>query len=563
MTKGPRRLASNRPDPRRGSWAALCAALTGPPAVHASETSAAAGGVGAVAILTFLLFVSVTLVITGWAARRTKGTRDFYAAGGRITAWQNGLAIAGDFISASTFLGFTGLVFVGGFDVAVYILSAVGGLCLLLILVAEPFRNLGRYTFPDVVSCRLQQRPVRIFFAISSLIVLLLYLVSQMVAAGALIQLLFDIRYAHAVIIIGLLMMIYVSFGGMIATTWVQIIKATLMLLGIGALSVITLYHFDFDLNRLYSEAAAVHRLGYGVLAPGGLLADPVSVISLALASIFGTISMPHILMRLYTVKDGATAYRSVYYASVIMGCVFVLIFFVIGFGAIPLLHGHAELFDANGAIIGGSNMVTIHLARIVAGDVFLGFISGIVFATILAVVSGLTLTGAATLSHDLYAGVLRHGFVAEAQELRISRISAVVLGTIAIFLGMLFEGQNIAYMISMVFVVTASANCPILLAAIYWRGLTTRGAIIGGAVGLVSAVALMVLGPTIWVEILGNERPVFPYKYPGMFSVPAGFLCTWLFSILDRSPQARLDRDRYQAIYVKLHLGQSVAERA
>ena len=550
-------MAGSRAAGVAGALSTFCAGVATPARVLASESVAPGGRVEPIAILTFLLFVSVTLVITAWAARRTHNTQDFYAAGGRITAWQNALAIAGDFISASTFLGFTGLVFVAGFDVSVYIVSAIGGLCLLLILIAEPFRNLGRYTFPDVVSCRLKQRPVRIFLAISSLTVLLLYLVSQMVAAGALIQLLFDIPYPYAVVIIGALMTIYVSFGGMIATTWVQIIKAALMLLGIGVLSLITLYHFDFSLNRLYNEAARVHHLGYNVLAPGGLLEDPVSVLSLALASIFGTVAMPHILMRLYTVADGPTAYRSVYFSAVIMSCVFVLIFFVVGFGAIPLLHGHPELLDEAGNIIGGSNMVTIHLARVVAGDVFLGFISGIVFATILAVVSGLTLTGAATLSHDLYASVLRRGQATEQQELRVSRLSTVGLGAVAIFLGMLFEGQNIAYMISMVFVVTASANCPILLLGIYWRRLTTRGAILGGVAGLVSAVGLMVVGPTIWVEILGNATPIFPYKYPGLYSVPAGFFFTWLFSILDRSPQAQRDRERYDSVFVQLHLGQ------
>jgi len=505
---------------------------------------------------TFLLFVVFSLAVTAWAARRTRSAAQFYTAGGHLSAWQNALAIAGDFISASTFLGFTGLAFLGGYDVSIYILAAMAGQALLLILIAEPFRNMGRYTFPDMAAYRLDPGPIRIIAALSSLTVILLYLVAQMVAAGALIQLLFQLDYLPAVVVIGTLMVVYVAGGGMLATTWVQIIKAVLMIFGVCVLAAGTLAHFDFSLEQLYRSAAAVHPLGLKVLAPGGLLGDPVSTISLALALVFGTVGMPHILMRLFTVPDATTAYRSVFFASVLMGLVFVLVFFVIGFGAIPILHAHPELFDANGALMGGSNMVIIHLAGAVAGNVFLGFISGVVFATILAVVAGLTLSGATTWSHDIYASVIKRGHVVEEDELYVSRITAVTLGVVAILLALVFEGQNIAYLISMVFAVTASANCPILFLAIYWRGLTTRGAVAGGATGLLLAVLLVIIGPTVWVELLGNAEPVFPYRYPGIISVPAGFLVTWLVSVCDRSARSEQDRLRYDAGYRQMHLG-------
>lgn len=511
-------------------------------------------GVNMIAVVTFIVFVAISLLITWWAATRTRDTRHFYAAGHSITPLQNGLAIAGDTISASTLLGFVGLVFVGGFDVAVYILSALSGLVVLLALIAEPFRNMGRYTFSDVAAYRLNPRPIRALSAVSSLVVIVLYLVAQMVAAGALVQLLFNLKYLHAVLIIGSLMTIYVAAGGMLATTWVQIVKAVLLIFAVLVLAFGTLWHFDFSLERMYAQAAAAHPLGTDVLAPGGLLKGAYATLSLAVALFFGTVGLPHVLMRLFTVPDAQAAYRSIFYSSMFVGLVFMIVFFILGFGAISLLYAHPDLFDAHGRLIGGSNMVTVHLSRIVAGDVFLGFISGVVFATILAVVAGLSITGAATLSHDLYANVFRGGEVSEQEELRVSRVTAVVLGVVSILLAILFERQNIAYMISLVFVVTASANCPILFGVLFWRGLTTRGALIGGATGLVLAVSLVVLGPTVWVEILHNPEPVFPSKYPGLISVTAGFIFMWLGSVLDRSEQGQRDRARFAGFYKEIH---------
>jgi cation/acetate symporter len=504
----------------------------------------------ALAAGTFVAFIAVTLAITWWAARHTRSRADFYAAGGRITGFQNGLAIAGDFMSAATFLGITGLVYLAGFDAAIYVLSPLVGLLILLTLLAEPFRSLGKFTVSDVAAYRLRRQSIRTFSAITSLAIVVLYLVSQLVGAGALIELLFGVPYGPAVILIGALMIIYVSAGGMIATTWVQIIKAVLMILAITALAVGTLSAFSFDFARMYAEASSVHRLGSGILAPGGLVEDPVSTVSLSLALVFGFVGLPHIVMRLYTVPSTLAAYHSILYAGIFIGYVFVLVFFVVGYGAIVRLDRDPAVLDEAGRLIGGSNMVAVHLARIVGGDLFLGFISATVFATILAVVAGLTLAGASALSHDLFAQGLKKGEATETEELRVTRIATVLLGAVAILLAIAFRGQNIAYMASMVFAISASANFPLLILSVYWRGLTARGALVGGAVGLVSSVLLMVVGPTVWVEILGYERPLFPYQYPALFSMTGCFLVTWLVSVLDRSAAGAGDRARFDQTF-------------
>lgn len=513
------------------------------------------------AISMFTLFITVTLLITWWAAKKTKSKKDFYTAGGRITGFQNGLAIAGDFMSAATFLGITGLVYSIGFDVALYVLAGMVGLCLLLILLAEPFRNLGRFTLADVACYRLREKPVRTFAATTSLVIIIMYLVVQMVGAGALIQLLFGLSYTHAVMIVGTLMIIYVSVGGMLATTWVQIIKAVLMLFAISVLAIGTMYHFNFSFTQLYKEATNSHPLGIQILAPGILLKDPVSMVSLSLALSFGLVGMPHVLMRLFTVQNVKEAYRSVLYASFFIGYVFILIFFIIGFGAIVLLHQHPELFDASGKIIGGSNMVAIHLSRVIGGDIFLGFISAVVFATILAVVAGLTLAGASAISHDLYANVLRHEDTSEKKEIRISRIATVCLGIISIALAILFEGQNIAYLMTMVYAISASANFPLLILAVYWRGLTTKGAVVGGSIGLITAISLVVLGPTIWVQILGNQTAVFPYEFPALFSITVSFASIWIISLMDKGTMAESDRQQYDALLADVYLSTAIKE--
>ncbi|MEO1946545.1 MAG: cation acetate symporter, partial [Methylophilaceae bacterium] len=444
------------------------------------------------AIVMFLIFVAATLIITYWAAKKMRSTSDYYAAGGGITGFQNGLAIAGDYMSAASFLGISGLVYLSGYDGLIYSIGFLIGWPLILFLVAERLRNLGRYTFADVVSYRLEQLPIRTLSAFGTLAVVALYLIAQMVGAGKLIQLLFGLPYHYAVVIVGVLMVLYVMFGGMLATTWVQIIKAVLLLLGASFMAFMVLKYVDFDLNVLFEQAVSVHPKGLDIMAPGGLVADPISAISLGVALIFGTAGLPHILMRFFTVSNAKEARRSVFFATGFIGYFYILTF-VIGFGAIVLLSTNPEFFDVNGLLVGGNNMAAIHLSKAVGGDFFLGFISAVAFATILAVVSGLTLAGASAISHDLYASVLKKGNSTAKQEIRVSKIATVILGAVAIYLGILFEDQNIAFMVGLAFAIAASANFPTLILSMYWKDLTTRGAFIGGFAGLLTAVVLVI----------------------------------------------------------------------
>ncbi len=525
---------------------AVAAAAFSTPAWAQRAPAAEAGGTGGIGIAFFVLVVLVSLAITYWSAQRTKTADEFYRADGRITGFQNGLAIAGDFMSAATLLGITGLVYMTGFDTIIYILAPMVGMSLIVFLIAEPFRELGRFTVTDVASFRLRERPIRIFSAIASLFVVVLYLVAQLVGAGALIQLIFGLPYVAAVFIIGTLMMTYVVFGGMMATTWVQIIKAVILLIALTFMALSVLARFQFDLAGMYDDVARLHRLGDGIFKPGGLLKDPVSALSLALALVCGFVGLPHVLIRLYTVPNAHEARRSVVYSAAIFGYVNVLIFFVIGLGAVGLLAGKAAYRDAAGALIGGSNMVAIHLAQEVGGEAFLGFISAVAFATILAVVAGLTIAGASAISHDLYAGVIRRGQACEKKEVRVSRLAAVGLSLFAMGLAVLFEKQNIAFIASLVFAISASASFPLLILALYWRSLTTRGAVIGGTIGLVAAVGLIIAGPAVWVGVIGAEKPLFPYAYPGIVSIPAGFLGMILVSLLDRSADAAASAEKY-----------------
>lgn len=507
------------------------------------------------AVLMFLLFVAATLMITYWAAKRTRSTSDYYAAGGGITGLQNGLAIAGDYMSAASFLGISGLVYLSGYDGLIYSIGFLIGWPLILFLIAERLRNLGRYTFADVASYRLQQLPIRTLSAFGALAVVALYLIAQMVGAGKLIQLLFGLPYELAVVIVGVLMVLYVTFGGMIATTWVQIIKAVLLLSGATFIAVMVLKHVGFDLNVLFEQAIAVHEKGSQIMAPGGLVTDPVSAISLGVALIFGTAGLPHILMRFFTVADAKQARRSVFFATGFIGYFYILTF-IIGFGAIVLLTNNPDFFNAEGLLIGGNNMAAIHLSQAVGGDIFLGFISAVAFATILAVVSGLTLAGASAISHDLYASVIKKGQVTGHDEIRVSKIATLVLGIVAIVLGILFEKQNVAFMVGLAFAIAASANFPILFLSMYWRKLTTRGALIGGFSGLSTAIVLVVLGPIVWVDILGNAEAIFPYKYPALFSVVTAFVLIWLFSVTDKSEQGKKERALFEHQFIRSQTG-------
>jgi cation/acetate symporter len=525
-------------------------------AADALQGEVAKQAINVTAITMFLAFVSATLGITYWAAKRTKSTKDFYAAGGSITGFQNGLAIAGDFMSAASFLGISGLVFASGFDGLIYSIGFLVGWPIILFLLAERLRNLGKYTFADAVTYRLRPLPIRSLAACGTLSVVLLYLIAQMVGAGKLIQVLFGLEYHFAVVAVGLLMILYVTFGGMLATTWVQIIKAILLLLGATFIALAVMYQMDFSFENLFLRAVEVHESGLEIMSPGGLVSDPVSAISLGLALMFGTAGLPHILMRFFTVPDAREARKSVFYATGFIGYFYILTF-IIGFGAIVLLVNNPEFLDVEkGGILGGNNMAAIHLSKAVGGEAFLGFISAVAFATILAVVSGLTLSGASAISHDLYASVIRHGEVLEGEELRVSRIATIILGILAIFLGIIFEQQNVAYMVGLAFAIAASVNFPILFLSMYWQKLTTRGAFIGGSIGLISAMLCMICGPTIWVDILGNAEPIFPYKHPALFSMSAAFISIILISKFDKSESAKKEALAFEDQYVRSQTG-------
>jgi len=507
------------------------------------------------AISMFVLFVVGTLFITYWASKRTKSAKDFYAAGGNITGFQNGLAIAGDYMSAASFLGISALVFASGFDGLIYSIGFLVGWPIILFLIAERLRNLGKYTFADVASYRLKQKPIRSLSAIGSLMVVLIYLIAQMVGAGKLIQLLFGLDYNTAVMGVGLLMILYVTFGGMLATTWVQIIKAVMLLSGATFMAFMVLKMFSFSFEALFVKAVEVHENGIDIMAPGGFISNPIDAISLGLALMFGTAGLPHILMRFFTVSDAKEARKSVFYATGFIGYFYILTF-VIGFGAIVLVSTNPEFLDPIGGLLGGNNMSAIHLAKAVGGDIFLGFISAVAFATILAVVSGLTLAGASAVSHDLYANVFKKGKSNEKNEIRVSKITTVILGLIAISLGILFEKQNIAYMVGLAFAIAASTNFPVLFLSMFWRGLTTRGALIGGSLGLFTSVILVVLGPIVWVDILGNTDPIFPSIYPAIYSISLAFLATWFFSVTDKSINAVEEKSRFDKQFVRSMTG-------
>ncbi len=553
--------------------AAVCALLATPAAALAATGSGS--GANLPAIVTFAIFIAITLGITWWAARKTHTTADFYAAGGGITGRQNGLAIAGDYMSAASFLGISALIFADGYDGLIYSTGFLVGWPIILFLLAERLRNLGRYTFADAAAFRFGQAPVRLSSTFSSLTVILFYLIAQMVGAGQLIHLLFGMPYAYAVGTVGLAMTVYVLFGGMIATTWVQIIKAVLLLGCATFMTVAVLYHVGFSFDALFAQAvaakAAIARAGgasdavaaqsaLAILAPGGFIKNPASAISLGMALMFGTAGLPHVLMRFFTVPDAKTARTSVLWATGWIGY-FYLLTFVIGFGAIILVGSNPKFFDAStGAMLGGANMAAIHLAEAVGGDVFMGFVSAVAFATILAVVSGLTLSGASTISHDLYASVLRKGNPDPVAELRLSRITVLALAIIAVVLGIVFEKQNVAFMVSLAFAVAASSNFPALLLSMLWKDCTTRGVAWGSAIGALSAVVLTVLSPTIWVAQLGAREAIFPIASPTLISMPLGFLAIWLISRSDRSARAALDRAGYLAQRVRSETGVGAA---
>jgi cation/acetate symporter len=510
------------------------------------------------AIIMFCLFVCMTMGITYWASSRTKSTADFYTAGGGITGFQNGLAIAGDYMSAATLLGLTAMVYGQGYDGYIYMLAFFAGWPIILFLMAERLRNLGKFTFSDITAYRLDQGKVRTMAAISSLTVVCFYLIAQMVGAGQLIKLLFGLEYNVAIFAVGILMMVYVTFGGMVATTWVQIIKACMLLTGGTLVMFLAFSQFGFSFQTLLEKATAVHKLGPKLMYPGSLLADPVTAISLGLGLMFGTAGLPHILMRFFTVTDAKEARKSVLYASGFVAYFFNVIF-IMGLCGIIIVGQNPEFFEGGtlgSKMVGGGNMVAMHLSKAVGGDMLLGFLAAVAFATILAVVSGLALAGASAISHDLYARVIKKGTASEASEIRVSKIATICLGFVAIILGILFEKQNIAFMVGLAFGVAAAANFPVLILSMYWKGLTTRGALFGGYGGLVSAVLFVLFSKSVWVDVLHNAAPLFPYTQPALFAMPLAFLLAYVFSKTDSSVRAGQEIEAFEDQYVRAQTG-------
>ena len=515
------------------------------------------------AIGMFCLFVALTMGITYWASGRTKSTADFYTAGGGITGFQNGLAIAGDYMSAATLLGLSAMVYTQGYDGYIYMLAFFAGWPIILFLMAERLRNMGKFTFSDITAYRLDQGKVRTMAAISSLTVVCFYLLAQMVGAGQLIKLLFGLDYNIAIFAVGLLMMVYVIFGGMVATTWVQIIKACMLLIGGTLVMVLAMSKFGFSYHNLMQQAMAAHKLGPKLMHPGSLLADPVTAISLGLGLMFGTAGLPHILMRFFTVTNAKEARKSVLYATGFVSYFFNVIFLmglcamiIVGKNGAFFTDGQVGVVGPAAKLIGGGNMVAMHLAKAVGGNMLLGFLAAVAFATILAVVSGLALAGASAISHDLYARVIMKGKASEATEIKVSRVATICLGFVAIVLGILFEKQNIAFMVGLAFGVAAAANFPVLILSMFWKGLTTRGALWGGYGGLISAVLFVLFSKSVWVDVIHMKAPLFPYTQPALFAMPIAFSLAYIFSKLDGSDRAKAEIEAFEDQYVRGQTG-------
>ena len=518
------------------------------------------GGINMEAMIMFFAFIIGTMGITKWAASKTKSASDFYTAGGGITGFQNGLAIAGDYMSAASFLGISGMIYLNGFDGIIYAIGFLVGWPIILFLMAEKLRNLGKFNFTDIAAYRLDERRIRILAACGSLTVVTFYLIAQMVGAGKLIEVLFHIPYHWAVVIVGALMIIYVTFGGMLATTWVQIIKAVLLLGGVTimALLVLATTGINFSFANLAETAVNLHAKKDAILAPGSFVSDPIASISLGLALMLGTAGLPHILMRFFTVGNAKEARKSVVYATGFIGYFYLLIA-VVGLGGIIYLMDpniNSAYLDAAGKLIGGNNMAAVHLAQATGGSIFLGFISAVAFATILAVVAGLALAASNSIAHDLYAIVIRKGQATDAEEMKVSKRTVIIIGIVAVLLGFAFENQNIAFMVGLAFAVAASANFPILILSIYWSKLTTRGAFMGGFIGLLTAVILVVLSKTVWVDIFGFKDAIFPWTHPALFSVSAAFIAIWFFSITDSSARAEEDKSGFEAQQIRGETG-------
>ena len=501
-------------------------------------------------VILFLAIVILTLVITYYAAKRTKSTGDFYTAGGGLTGWQNGLAIAGDYLSAASFLGIAGAIALNGFDGFFYSIGFLIAYLVVLFLVAEPLRNLGKYTIADMINSRFDAKKVRGAAALSTITIVLFYMIAQLVGAGALIQLLFDIDYWIAVLIVGVMMTIYVLFGGMIATSWVQITKAVLLMAGMIIIAFLVLMNFNFNISAMFTEVKTVTSHGADYLKPGIKYTNPLGTISLMIALVFGTAGLPHILMRFFTVKDAKTARSSVITATWTIGIFYILTLFL-GFGAAAYV-GEKAILSANP----GGNMAAPLLAQAIGGDILFAFISAVAFATILAVVAGLVLSGASAFAHDIYGQIFKKGKVSDREQMLAARYASLAVSVVSIILALGAQYLNVAFLVSLAFCIAASANLPVILYTVYWKRFNTTGAVTALLTGLLSALILVSMSPSVFSPVEGAAlfvgEPIFPIENPAIISVPLGFLGGYLGTVLSKE----YDPARYAEVKVKANTG-------
>ena len=499
----------------------------------------------------FLAFVAATLVITYFSARKSSGASAYFAAGRRITGWQNGLAVAGDYMSAASFLGIAGMIAMNGYDGFMYSVGFLVAYLTVLYIVAEPLRNSGKYTMADMLAYRLSPKPVRAAASLSTLTVSVFYMIAQMVGAGVLVrQLIPGVSYEVAVVGVGVLMVVYVVFGGMLATTWVQIIKAILLMSGSIFLSVLVLREYHFDLREFFTRLTAIEstapdgtKVVRNFLTPGLIFKNPWDQISLGMALLFGTAGLPHILIRFYTVPDAKTARSSVVWAMAIIGLFYIMTTFF-GFGAASLMG--PDYVQANG----GTNMAAPELARKLGGEVFFAFISAVAFATILAVVAGLTISASTSFAHDFFTNVIHHGKEHRpGQEVLVARIAAFVVGALAIVIAIILgPSVNVAFLVGLAFAVAASANLPVMLFSIFWKRFNTNGAVVGLLVGLASSILLILISP----DFMG-ENAIFPLKNPALLSIPIGFLAAIIGTLLSKEVPSE---DKFVELQVRANTG-------
>ncbi|PFH84747.1 cation acetate symporter [Bacillus sp. AFS088145] len=503
----------------------------------------------------FLIIVLGTLVITYFASKKTKDAKDFYTAGGGLTGWQNGFAIAGDYMSAASFLGIAGAIALTGFDGFFYSIGFLVAYLVVLYLVAEPLRNLGKYTLADMIAARFDQRKVRGVAALNTMTISIFYMIAQLVGAGALIKLLLGIDYTTAVLIVGILMTVYVIFGGMRATSWVQIVKAILLMLGTLVISIIVFAKFNFNINEMFSQMRTATPLKDSFLNPGVKYTNGLDTISLNLALVLGTAGLPHILVRFFTVRDAKTARKSVVYATWLIGAFYIMTIFL-GFGAAAFV-GNSEIIKANPA----GNMAAPLLAEVLGGNFLFAFVSAVAFATILAVVAGLVLTAASAFAHDFYNEILKQGKATEKEQVSMARYASIGVALISILLAIFAQTLNVAFLVSLAFAVAASANLPVILFTIYWKRFNTTGAITGMITGLISAIILVAISPNIWSPIEGKAifvgDPLINLTNPGIISIPLGFIAAYLGTILSSKKE---NEAKFDEILVKSNTGHGVS---